>query len=207
MAGFDAQYRKGKFSKPGLCNHSPEALQEWIEIAEKGGDVKPSVYQGQYNLLSRAYETGLLPLLRKHGIPFYVFAPLAGGFLTAKVTLSTGAEDLKGTRFEVSDSNIFGMAGRYWYDKPTFHEAMRKVLQATKASGVESAEAAIRWLLYHSKLDGANGDAVIIGPKSAAQLEQYVKASKAGPLPEALSQQLDVVYDIVKEDAGVIVTY
>lgn len=182
-------------------------MQEWIDIAEKKGYVKPSVYQGQYNLLSREYETTLFPLLRKHAIPFYAFAPLAGGFLTAKVTLSTGAEDLKGTRFEVSDSNIFGMAGRYWYDKPTFHEAMRKVLQVSKSSGIEPGDAAIRWLLYHSKLDGGNGDAVIIGPKSSAQLEQYVKASKAGPLPEALSQELDGVYEIVKKDAGVIVTY
>ncbi|RYP17319.1 hypothetical protein DL765_004610 [Monosporascus sp. GIB2] len=206
-AAFDAQYRKGKFSKLGLCNHSPEALEEWLEVADERGYVKPSVYQGQYNLLCRTYETTLFPLLRKNHIPFYAFGPLAGGFLTGKLTFSTGPYDLKGTRFEESDGNVFGMAGRYWYDKPTFHEAVRRLSEASKASGVEMIDAAVRWLLYHSSLDGTNGDTVIIGPRSAEQLDKYATALKAGPLNEKLVEVLNALFEIVKEDAAVITMY
>lgn len=89
------------------------------------GYVKPSVFQGQYNLLCRTYETTLFPLLRQHGIAFMAYAPLAGGMLTGKVTLLSNPEALKGTRFEVSKDNLMGMAGRNWYDKPAFHDASK----------------------------------------------------------------------------------
>jgi aflatoxin B1 aldehyde reductase len=38
------------------------------------GYVKPSVLQGQYNLLARKGEDDLLPVLRKHGIAYYAYS-------------------------------------------------------------------------------------------------------------------------------------
>jgi aflatoxin B1 aldehyde reductase len=38
------------------------------------GYVKPSVLQGQYNLLARRSEADLLPVLRKHGIAYYAYS-------------------------------------------------------------------------------------------------------------------------------------
>lgn len=45
---------------------------EYIAICEREGYVKPTVYQGRYNLVCRENET-LFPLLRKHNISFYAF--------------------------------------------------------------------------------------------------------------------------------------
>ncbi|KAI0470315.1 Aldo/keto reductase [Xylaria cf. heliscus] len=206
-AAFDKQYRKGKFAKLGLCNFSPEDLQQWLQVADEKGYVKPSVYQGQYNLLSRAYEDTLFPLLRKHNIQFYAFGPLAGGFLTGKLTLSKGADDLKGTRFEQSDGNVFGMAGRYWYDKPSFHTAVRKLVDLSQSNGLEPGDVAVRWLVHHSLLDASKGDAVIVGPRTPEQFNKYVAAWKDGPLPEKLASELGALFSIVKQDAATIVLY
>lgn len=182
-------------------------LQEWLEVAKDQGYVKPNVFQGQYNILSRTYETTLFPLLRKHGIAFVAFSPLAGGFLTGKVTLSTGPEDLKGTRFEVSDTNMIGRAGRNWYDKESMHTAIRTMDELCRTHKVEMSDAAVRWLVHHSLLDGEKGDGVVIGPKNNTQLEKYGAAYKAGPLPEELAQGLSDLWVGVEDDAAVIVNY
>lgn len=48
-------------------------LSEFIEICDRNGYIKPSVYQGQYNLVCRGSEDTLFPTLRKHGIVFNAF--------------------------------------------------------------------------------------------------------------------------------------
>lgn len=48
-------------------------LEEFLDICEEKGFVKPSVFQGQYNAVCRRPEQDLMPLLRKHGIAFYAY--------------------------------------------------------------------------------------------------------------------------------------
>jgi len=62
-------------------------LEEWVSIANQRGWIKPTVYQGQYNLLVRVYEKELFPLLRKHGIKFNAFR-----YLTPSSVDSCGRE-------------------------------------------------------------------------------------------------------------------
>ena len=50
----------------------------------KNGWLQPTVYQGRYNGLSRNVELELFPAIRKLGIRFYAYNPLAGGMLTGK---------------------------------------------------------------------------------------------------------------------------
>jgi aflatoxin B1 aldehyde reductase len=57
----------------GLSNFPPELVAEFISVCEEKGYVKPSVYQGLYNLLSRESEETLFPLLRKHNIAFNAY--------------------------------------------------------------------------------------------------------------------------------------
>ena len=44
-----------------------------MRITKEKGFVQPSVYQGMYNLIARAGEAELFPLLRKHNISFYAY--------------------------------------------------------------------------------------------------------------------------------------
>jgi aflatoxin B1 aldehyde reductase len=85
------------------------------EICKRNRWVIPTVYQGAYNALHRAVEAELIPCLRAYGIIFYVYNPLAGGFLTSRYT---GDQ----TSFDSSDrfnpDRKHGAHGRmhYWND-------------------------------------------------------------------------------------------
>lgn len=199
----NAEYLKGSFAQFGVCNISVEMLEEWLSIADEKGYIKPTVYQGQYNLLCRSYESTLFPLLKKYNISFIAFSPLAGGFLTGKLTFAENVEALQGTRFEVSDTNFGGMRYRSFYDKPALNEALRQASPLCAANGIELAEAAMRWILYHSGLDGERGDGVITGPNNLSQLAGYVKARDAGTLPKDLAKALDTLWDDRVEEAAV----
>lgn len=47
-------------------------VTEFVTVCEEQGYVKPSVYQGLYNLLSRENET-IFPILRQYGIAFHAY--------------------------------------------------------------------------------------------------------------------------------------
>ena len=81
LRAIDQKYREGKFEKFGISNYAAEEVEEIIKICELHGWIKPSVYQGQYNLLCRRGEEQLFPTLRAHGISFYAWSPGAGGSL------------------------------------------------------------------------------------------------------------------------------
>jgi aflatoxin B1 aldehyde reductase len=203
----DAQYRAGHFKYLGLCNLSVEMVSEWLEVAAEKGYVKPAFYQGQYNLFCRVYEASLFPLLRSHNIGFIAFSPLAGGFLTGKLTFSKGAEDLIGTRFEVADGNYMGMGFRHWYDKDSMHTAMRRLSTACQAFGIVAKDAALRWLMYHAVLAEENGDGFIVGPSTLEQLEEYKRAADQGALPKDLVEELNGLWEGIQDDAALIVAY
>lgn len=55
--------------------------------------------------------------------------------------------------------------------------------------------------MHSSILDGAKGDAVIIGASSLAQLRGTVAAIRKGPLSAAAQERIQGVWDSVKHDA------
>lgn len=69
----DAEWRKGKFARFGLSNYRADEVEAIVDICEREGLVKPSVYQGRYNAIIRGGEEVLFPILRKHGIAFYAY--------------------------------------------------------------------------------------------------------------------------------------
>jgi len=61
-----------------------EDLKKVISLCEKNSWVKPSVYQGMYNVINRSSENKLFPILRKNNISFYGYSPIAAGIFTMK---------------------------------------------------------------------------------------------------------------------------
>lgn len=133
-------------------------------------------------------------------------SPLAGGFATGKLTFAKEAEQLRGTRFEQSEGNVLGYLFRMWYDKPVFHDAVRELATGIDRSAgkvTNLAQAAVRWLLFHSRLEST--DNVAIGPSTMCQLEEYLAARDAGPLPEELARLVDGLYASMREEASPLV--
>ncbi|KAI2467800.1 Aldo/keto reductase [Annulohypoxylon bovei var. microspora] len=175
------QYQKGYCEKIGISNFPLEMLKSFVDICEKEGYAKPSVYQGQYNLICREPEKELLPFLRKHNMTFNAYSPLGGGFLTGKLTLGTA----EGTRLR----SAYGAHFARWYDRPEFHDAVKKLLEVIEPLGIKPSEAALRWVAYHSDLSEEDG--VILGATKIEQLKQNLEDIEKGPLPQ------DVVDEII----------
>ncbi|KAI3393060.1 hypothetical protein diail_4768 [Diaporthe ilicicola] len=184
---FDRQYREGKFERLGLCNYPTAKLSEYFSICDATGCVKPTVYQGEYNALVRDDEADLIPLLRQHNCAYYAYSPLAGGFLTGKVTFATDAEsELHRTRFH--GASIFKPYAER-YDTKRMHDAIRALKKVCDEEGVSLQEASLRWLVWHSKL--VEGDAVILGASKEAQLKSNVEDARRGPLGDRVKEAVE----------------
>ncbi|OTB16244.1 hypothetical protein K445DRAFT_317223 [Daldinia sp. EC12] len=191
-AALNEQYQKGFCEKIGISNFPLDTLKSFVEICEKEGYVKPSVYQGQYNLICRGPEKDLIPFLREHNMTFNAYSPLGGGFLTGKLTLGTA----EGTRLR----SAYGAHFARWYDKPEFHDAVRKLLEAIEPLGIKPSEAALRWLAYHSVL--GEDDGIILGATKVEQLRQNIEDIGKGPLPREIVQVIDKIGETIDALGG-----
>lgn len=196
---FDELHKAGKFRRFGISNYSPKQVRELHAYAKEKGLVLPTVYQGNYNAVSRKIEADLLPLLRELGISFYAYSPIAGGFLTkSRKALD---EDTEGGRF-AADGGMINTMYRKLYVKPALLEGLGKWEELAKNEGVPQAELAYRWIYYHSALKPKeHGDFVIVGASKIEQISQTLDGLKRGPLKPEVVQEIDEVWNIVKDEA------
>ncbi|KAH8816132.1 putative aldo/keto reductase [Xylogone sp. PMI_703] len=176
---YDKHYHAGRCKAIGLCNHSLAQLEEFINVCEEKGYTKPTVYQGEYHVLNRQIEK-LMPLIRKDSMKVYAFGPLAGGFLTGKVSIPDPKTDLSKGRWGEGNFPAYPKT----YDKPAIHSAFRTFYEVCQNHGITSTEASLRWLIHHSALK--EGDALILGATRVDQLKKNVEVCQNGPLPEAV---------------------
>jgi len=135
-----------------------------------------------------------------------LLSPLAGGFLTGKLTPSADPSSLVGTRLEeqAGKANAAGTALRMWYDKPGMHDAISKLREISEKHGMPMQELALRWLRFHSAL--MEGDGILIGGRNVEQIEGAVEMLGKGLLAKEVVEELEQVEDIVGSDAEGIVT-
>ncbi|KAL7933149.1 NADP-dependent oxidoreductase domain-containing protein [Trichoderma chlorosporum] len=183
-AAFDKQFKAGKFQQD---------VVKYFDICETNGYVKPQVYQGHYNALARSDETDLIPFLRKHNCVYNAYSPIAGGFLTGKLTFG---DNLHRTRWR-GQSAVDPYVQQY--DKPVMHSAIRELKEVCDSASppLTLQEAALRWIFNHSTL--REGDGVIVGAKRVDQLEANVKQARAGPLPKKVEETIEGLWAKVKE--------
>ena len=189
-------HKQGRFSRFGLSNYLPEEVEEIVRLAREKGFVQPSVYQGNYSAIARKPEERLLPVLRKYNIAFYIYSPIAGGFL-AKTRASIEGGGVG--RWDPSDR--MGQMYHSMYNKPAMLEALDKWNAISQASGIPKVEMAYRWVAHNSVLQAERGDAVVFGASSAEQARQTVRGIKRGPLPREVADQIEGLWELVKDDA------
>ena len=186
-------HEQGKFRELGLSNFPAWMVADVWHICDRHGWVRPTVFEGVYNPLTRRAEAELNDCLNSFGMRFYAYNPMCGGLLTGRYG-----------RFE--DAPADGRfthrpnyQGRYW--KRSFFDAVELIKAAASRQGMSSIEATYRWLAYHSMLNGDRGDAILVGASKLHHLEQNMATVKAGPLPQDVVEAFERAWTITRGDS------
>lgn len=185
---------RGKFVQLGLSNYTAFEVAEIVMHCKYNNWVRPTIYQGMYNTITRSLEQELIPACKRYGIDVVVYNPLAGGLLSGKYkTSDVPAEG----RF--SDEAAIGARYRKRYYQDSTFEALAIIEPVVAKHGLTMAETALRWVMHHSALNITDGDdGVIIGVSNMAQLDQNLKDCEKGPLPEDVVKVLDEAWKVAK---------
>jgi aflatoxin B1 aldehyde reductase len=193
LRAVDDLHREGVFGEFGLSNFSAADVRTVRSICAANRWVRPTVYQGLYNAVSRRAEDELLPALAETGMRFHAYNPLAGG------AFAPGFESRQtepGSRWDPDLPQ--GRLYRSLYLNPAFLVALGAMRQACAQAGVPPVAAALRWLVHHSRLRGEAGDGIILGASSPAHLTENLAAVAEGPLPAAVVSAIDAAAEIAR---------
>lgn len=205
LQGVTDLYNAGHFKRFGLCNFPAWEVARICELCDRHGFKKPDVYQASYNAFHRSCEAELVPCLRRYGIAFYVFSPLAGGMLSDRYSRdgessSDSQEEgvggvVGGGRFDAGPGAAGPDGKGSYYRKQYWHEpsfaALDVIRPVAKKHGMSTAEAALRWNSHRSLLRRECGDTLVIGASRPEQLEKNLESLEKGPLPEEVVRAFD----------------
>jgi aflatoxin B1 aldehyde reductase len=121
---------KDWFEEFGVSNFSAWEVAEASEIAARHGWIRPSVYQGMYNAITRAVEPELFKCLGNYGIRFHAYNPLAGGAFSKSFGASGAAA--AGSRFDSSHAQ--GKLYRDRYLNDAYLDALAEIHRSLRRS-------------------------------------------------------------------------
>ncbi|KAF2140651.1 uncharacterized protein K452DRAFT_252450 [Aplosporella prunicola CBS 121167] len=193
-------HKAGKFVRLGLSNFTAFEVAEVVMTCKANGWVRPTIYQGMYNAVTRGIETELIHACRRYGLDIVVYNPLAGGIFSGKYSGAAGDVPAEG---RYSDAvGTMGQMYRARYFKDATWEALRLIEPVAKKHNLTLLETALRWCVHHSQLKVLDGnDGIIIGVSSLSQLESNLTDLEKGPLPEEVVKALDDAWLITKPTA------
>ncbi|ETS77410.1 hypothetical protein PFICI_11284 [Pestalotiopsis fici W106-1] len=197
LQAVDALHKAGKFVQLGLSNYTAFELAEIVLTCKYNNWVRPTIFQGMYNAITRSLEHELIPACRRYGLEVVVYNPLAGGILSGKYSANdTPAEG----RFS-NVNQLLGASYRKRYFRDSTFEALSIIEPVAKAHGLTLVEVALRWLVHHSALNFNDGsDGVVIGVSSIQQLDENLEGCQKGPLPEEVVAALDQAWLVAKSE-------
>lgn len=184
---------QGKYKELGLSNFPAWMVADVWHICDKHGWVKPTVFEGVYNPLTRRAEAELNDCRNAFGLRFYAYNPMCGGLLTGRYASFTDAPT--DGRF----THRPNYQGRYW--KKSFFDALDLLRAACEKENITTIEATYRWLAYHSMLNAERGDAILIGASKLNHLISNMETVKAGPLSDDIVAAFEEAWKITKGDS------
>lgn len=192
-------YREGRFARFGVSNLMAGDVQRIHDICAAQGYPLPCVYTGGYNPVARGLEEELFPLLRKLGMAFHAFSPLAGGLLAKPI--DEILKPRKGTRYDAMP--VFGEV----YLTESILAGLTEVQRLCDGEAVPLMEATLRWLHWHSQMSREDWEAeqngVVVGASSEAQLKANLVAWEKGPLSDRLLQAWEDLHRVLTANGRV----
>jgi aryl-alcohol dehydrogenase-like predicted oxidoreductase len=171
LATFDDLIRAGKIRYGGLSN-----FPAWRVAAAAATDRLPgrgtvlAGIQDEYSLAHRAADADLIPAAEAFGLGACLYAPLAGGLLTAKYR-PTGPAEPRG------DGGRLGAWGAGVRTEDTAQQTTILDTLVTVAKDLDAAPArvAVAWLAERARRS-ATALVPVIGPRTTSQLDDYLAA-------------------------------
>ena len=201
LEAVDKMHREGKFIELGLSNFTAFEVAEVVTLCAERGWIKPTIYQGMYNAITRNLETETMIACRRYGIDVVVYNPLAGGLFSGKIK----SKDLVPDDGRFSDtSTAIGKNYRSRYFRDGTFEALKIIEDVAKEENLTVLEIGLRWCVHHSALHLANkggNDGIIIGVSSFEQLKQNLDNLEKGPLPKSVVEALDKAWLVSKPNS------
>ena len=162
LRGLDDLVSAGKIHHGALSN-----FPAWrVALAAKEADLRgwsPVVaVQTEYSLAERGAENEILPMAEALGLAVNLWSPLAGGLLTGKYRSGSEGRKTDPSRF-VSESNAQTTS------------VIDAVLEIAAETGVSAAQVSMAWLRERGNRS-STAIVPIIGPRTMAQLEDYLGA-------------------------------
>lgn len=195
LDGIQQLHKEGKIKEFGLSNYPAWKVADIWHRCKARGMVLPTVYQGRYNIITRDMEREIVPVVRELGMRMYMYNPLAGGLLTGRYTKIEDLAAATAGRFSAEFDAAFGTrvkAGKLYqalYSKEEFFRSLQLLKSACDDAGIPMHLAALRWVLHHSYLSGADGDGIIFGVSNISHMNGNLKAwdpDVGGPLPDGV---------------------
>ncbi|KAH8596212.1 NADP-dependent oxidoreductase domain-containing protein [Bisporella sp. PMI_857] len=181
-------FEQESIEKFGLSNFNEAQVLEYYEYAKEHNHILPTVFQGPYSPALRVYESALFPKLGELGFSIQAYSPLAMGFLS-----KTPAQIENATSGRWDPATPLGRMHRFMFCKPAYIKMLDEWGKLAEKSGVSKAGLAYRWVRYHSFLDGAKGDEMIVGAK---EIEK-------GRFDDWIVEKINALWETVKADVEV----
>jgi len=156
--------RQGKIRYFGVSNHRSWRIAEICNLCDQIGIDRPVVNQPYYNAMNRMPEVEQLPASAFYGLGIVPYSPLARGVLTGKYSLN--APPSAETRAGRKDARMMQTEFRA--------ESLRiaqEIKRHAEARQITAGEFAVAWVLNNALVT-----AVIGGPRTEAQWDDYVRA-------------------------------
>ena len=156
--------RAGKIRAFGLSNFRGWRIAEVIRLCERANVPQPVVCQPYYNMLNRGPEVEILPACAHYGLGVVPYSPIARGVLTGKY--QPGQRPEATTRAGRGDKRMLETEFR--------EESLRvaqRLQQHCEERGTPLGQFATAWVLANRHVS-----AVIVGPRTLSQLEDYYPA-------------------------------
>lgn len=170
-------------------------MQKVFDVCKANGFPLPTAYQGNYSAVDRRLENTLFPTLKKLGISFYAYSPMAGGFL------SKTKEDIEKGAGRFNESSPGDSMYTKMYKKPAYLEALAVWDSIANATGCSKAELAYRWVAFNSQLNAEYGDGILLGAHNIEQLQSTLNNLKKGPLAPEIADKINQMWTKLRDEA------
>jgi aryl-alcohol dehydrogenase-like predicted oxidoreductase len=193
LAALDDLVRSGKVLYVGCSNYRAYRIARAVTWCDARGLNRFVSLQPQYNLLVRAIEREHFAACRELGVGILTWSPLAAGMLTGKIRKDSKPSDARLGQREIP------IYKDYFTDRAfRVVEVLRECAASLDAT---PAALALAWQLTKPEITS-----VIIGARTAAQLEDNLAATSVTITPEVLAR-LDEATAPEKEYPGSFIAW